>query len=120
MNRSPEDMMQLAENELSAYETAHARWADLCRDEMRLEAQRPGILDAVTSRLIGTDNALTARPHSATSAAEAARSSTEYLEHLSNQRNTVHAKNRAEGDYQSAFLRAHLALAQLKATAGVL
>jgi len=114
-----EDTAQVAENEITAYENARAVYADKAREEMRLEAERPIVKYAAVTRIMNSENPLTHKQHSASSAEAIVETDEEYRAHLLNQRNTVHAKNRAWTDAESAFFRANLALAQLKAVARV-
>lgn len=114
-----EDTAQVAENEIVEYQMSRETYANLLRTEMDAEAKRHVILADIVTGLLGTTNPATGRPHSASSAEDAARVHPDYLTHLKNLSSTVHAKNRADTMANVSHFRAHLALAVLKATAGV-
>jgi hypothetical protein len=111
-----------AEEAIDAYETARASYADLLREEMKLEAERPLVKSAAVLRLMGEINPQSkdAKLHSASSAEAVVESDEQYAAHLLNQRSTVHAKNRAHTASEAARLRASLGITLVKAMAGVL
>ena len=119
---SIEVQAQDAEDAINAYETARATFADFLRLEMELEAHRAGIKAGAVARLMGEINPSSrdGKQHSASSAEAIVETDGEYAAYLLNQRNVVHAKNRAYTQAESAKLRASLAITLCKVSAGVL
>lgn len=115
-----EDAAQIAENEIAIHESAGVAHAMAARQEILVEAGRSALKNRLASALIGTPNAATNRNHSAESAKDAASASEEYLAHVQQLSDAVHAKNCEETRKKSAYLRASLAVALVKSEAGVL
>lgn len=110
------------------YEMASRAYADGLRVEQQMEAQRPGVKDEAVRRLMATVNpaSLNGKQHSASSAEAIVETDETYASYLLNQRNIVHAKNRAYTQAKSAELRARTAslsaklhIALVKSLAGV-
>jgi len=106
---------QEVEDIITNYLAAEIQYADLCREEMVLQDSVPVLRDAIVARLIGTDNAKTGRPHSASSADEAALVDEAFLVLKENLRNCVRDKLRARGSARATYLRAKIARDLLRA-----
>jgi hypothetical protein len=109
-----EELADRAEKAITAYELARRQFADGVRVEQQMEAERAVVKAAAIGRIMQTENPLTAKQHSATSAEAVAYQDAEYAAYLLNQRNIVHAKLRAETNYHAEYLRATLAITLVK------
>lgn len=119
---SLEDSALVAETEITLFEQASREYAALSLREQELEAQRPVLKQLAVARLMDTENPLASvagKKHSASSAEAVVETESDYSAHLVKQRSVVFEKNQAYTRAQSAKFRASLALALLKAEAGV-
>jgi hypothetical protein len=71
-------MMQHASGAVDAIDAAANAVCDAVRNETAARATRDEFLDAITNSLLGQPNPMTEKPHSATSAEKAGKSSDEY------------------------------------------
>jgi len=78
--------------------------------EMRLEYIRASLKLAAIGRIIGTENTLTGKPHSATSAEAAVETDQEYADLRLLQRTAARDTYIARSDYEAAKLTARLAV----------
>ena len=76
---------------------------------MELESERVQLKAVLVGRLVGTENPLTKKPHSASSADDAAAIEASYAEHQMLQRQAVVAEQVAYGEWEVAKLFARLA-----------
>jgi len=83
-------------------------WIQFAEIELECEAQRPVVLERVKQRLLATENADTKKPHSATSALEAAKIDPEYLALLAKKSHAVAEKDRCRVTYEVELERARL------------
>jgi hypothetical protein len=117
-----ENHATVARIEIDLYEEAGKRYAKLCQQEMEFEADRASQKQAAALRLIQIVNPLsgeTQKPYSATAAMDMAALDHEYRGHLKLQADVVLLKGEQRTVMESAKLRAQLALAMLRAEAGV-
>lgn len=114
-----EELAAQAEQRIRDYEVARHGFANTLRSEQQMEAERAEQKSAAIGRIMATDNPLTSKAHSATSAESIASTDEAYAAFLLNVRNLVHSKLRLETGYHAAYLRAQLSIAVLKVTAGV-
>lgn len=114
-----EQWAKFAEEQIDAHEQAGKSHALFAAEEIEMEAERSALKSRLAAALLGTPNAATGRNHSAESAKDAAAVSEEYLAHESRRSQTVLRKNAAQTEKYSARLRAELAIACVKAEAGV-
>lgn len=114
-----EQWAKVAEDQLEAHAQAGKDHALFAAEEIEMEAERSALKSRIAAALLGTPNAATSRNHSAESAKETASVSEEYLAHVGRLSQTVLRKNAAETEKHSARLRASLAIAMVKAEAGV-
>lgn len=113
-----DDYGRLAADCISAYVDAGQEHATLCGREMELEADRAGKkLDAIR-RIMATENLLTGRSHSASSAEAVVETDLQYRAYLSLQSEVVVLKNHAFTLARAADLRAQLAVARFRAEGG--
>lgn len=94
-------------------------YAELCGQEMEVEANRPEHKLAAIRRIMATENTLTGKPHSASSAEAIVETDPEYRAYLKAQSEVVVQKNHAYNLAIGARLRAQLAIARFKAEAGL-
>lgn len=87
--------------------------ADAVAVEMKLEDDRPIVKQRAVLRIVGTENPLTGKPHSASSAEAVVETDAEYYDYRATQRQAVIAKIRAAGAYEAAKAIARLAAAEV-------
>ncbi len=114
-----EELAHDAQQAITAYELARRQFADGLRVEQQMEAERAAVKHAAIGRIMQTENPLTGKQHSASSAEAICYLDAEYAAYLLNQRNIVHAKLRAETGYHSAYLQAELAIALARVGLGI-
>lgn len=108
----------MAEDAIEAYEANGEMFADLAGEEMDREGQRAIEKDAAIRRIMETDNPLTQKPHSASSAEKIVEADAEYAAFLKDSRMVVVDKNHAFTKMQAAKLRAEMAIALLRSHDG--
>lgn len=95
---------------LVAVEAAAERLAQAMAEELRLHSQKGVEKSAAICRLMGTPNAETDKPHSASSAEKVVESDAEYAAFLAKCRQSIVARVRAEAEYEVAKLGARCAV----------
>lgn len=125
--KSPEDVAQIAENEIDLFHAARARFADAVRLEAEMEDSRPGVKLAAILRLMAKpdprypiEDGKPVKLMPATEAERYVELDETYASYRLNQRNLSHSRMRAEADYHSHSLRAALYVNISKNLAGVL
>lgn len=104
---------------INAYADSAMDHARLTKRESDLEAERCTVKSAAILRILGEQNPLNGKPHSATSAEAVVETDPEYRAYLATQSETVFAKNMAWAGMESFKLRARLAISLIDATSGV-
>ena len=99
-----------AERLIAEVEDAARALADAVQVEQRLEAGHALLKAAVAQSLLGQPNPQTGKPHSASSAGDAAQLSEAVTLHRQEVINAVRAKIIAQGAYEGAKLRARLSV----------
>lgn len=102
------------DNALAEYEARCIEYASLRAEESRLEDERHGVKQQALLRIMATENSLTGKPHSASSAESVVQLDPTYAAYLARQREVVLQKNIEHGKTESARIRA-LALANMSA-----
>lgn len=111
--KTPAEVYEDAVHRTIAESLAAGReYATLCAQEMEQELERHLLRSRLISELLGTDN--NGRPHSATSAKDAAEQDPRYVAHCKRQSETVKAKNDAYAASRAGDRRCELALALLR------
>lgn len=105
---------QDADEAITALEQAAQDLADARGHEQGLEDERPLVKAAAIARMVGTENPLNGKPHSASSAEAVVEQDAAYAEHRRQQRNAVRATQLAWGQYEAAKRRADLAIETFK------
>ncbi|NDD53188.1 hypothetical protein EBZ39_04795 [bacterium] len=82
--------------------------ADAVHAEMALEDTRHVVKMTVTERIMATENKLTGKPHSFSSAEAAAVLDPAYVDHLAQLRDAAKARILARGKYDAAVAKAAL------------
>lgn len=107
MSTSPFESALTAIDEVEA---AAERLATAQTVEATLEDQRPLVKQQAIRRIIGTENPLTQKPHSASSAEAVVEQDEQYMQHRRAQRDATVATQTAWGAYEASKLRAQLAV----------
>jgi hypothetical protein len=81
--------------------------------EMELEARKPSEKSDAIRRLMGSENAETGKPHSASSAEKIVETDRDYAEFLVTMRQAVFSKIIARADYDAAVVAGRLASAEV-------
>lgn len=107
------DCTTTASEAIATFEAAALRFRAATVEEMLLQHTKPLAKHDAIVRLMATENALTGKPHSASSADALAESDSAYAAHLQQLRIVVTAKLKAEAEMTAAKLRVTLATAAL-------
>jgi enamine deaminase RidA (YjgF/YER057c/UK114 family) len=110
-----EQARQSFDNALAALETAAAALANAQNVESTLEDMRALVKEEATLRLMQSENPLTSKAHSASSAKDIVERDAEYFAHRKRQRDAVVATQRAWATWEAAKRTAEAATAQLSA-----
>ena len=102
MNRLP----HVITDALDDYAIAAAKCAEAREHEQRIEDERPMIKHAAIVRLMQGTNALTGKPHSASSAEAIVESDPDYAGYLATRRDAVHQHMLAQAERDVARMRA--------------
>lgn len=111
----PEHLVTLARSAIATYEAAGRDYADLCVQELKLEADRTLEKEAAVGRLLQTFR-VNGSQHTITSAEKAVEADLEYAAYLERQRENTRSMYLARTRLESARLQAELHIARLKIT----
>jgi len=103
---------------LDQHTAAAKKYRDLVSEEMLIEDSRPLVKYAAIGRIMGSENAVTKKPHSASSAEAIVETDGEYWALLKKKRETVAAKLGAQAALESARYRVQHALAVIATLRG--
>lgn len=112
--RTTEQAAAQAEQAIRDYEVAADRWVQAAQQEMAMEAGRPAVKREAIARIMAGTNALTNKPHSASSAEAVVEMDQDYAAYLRRQREVVAEKNGHYTDMTAAKLRAELNIALVR------
>lgn len=96
---------------IEQYTAAYADLTAAALKELEHEDQKPVAKHAAIMRILGTQNAATGKPHTASSAELIVESESEYAAFLKSRREAVVAKMKARGEVDAAAFRVRAALA---------
>lgn len=106
--------LPFVDDALALYQEHALALASLRLEEQKLEDERHIVKMRVIARIMASDNPLTGKPHSASSAEAVVNLDAEYGDYLARQRDVVLQKNIMHGKCEAARIRA-LALANMSA-----
>lgn len=102
----PQEHEAIVEEAIADYEEAAEKYLGAFAAEARVADQGPELKHQLITKLLGTDNPLTGKPHTATSAADALAMHTTWGAHVSSKRSATTTRLACELQMRVAYLRA--------------